>query len=50
MMIPFQNHVEIDLDALEIFLRDNFNLVQMDPYRSAMRKLVCLFDKLKYGF
>ncbi len=51
IMIMFQNEDQIDVEVVRNFLRDNSDeLKPHNPSSSYFRKLVCLYDRLKYGF
>lgn len=50
LLVPFQEFDEVDLDALEKFVSSH-KIVDIDlNYQSFFRKLVCYFDRAKYGF
>lgn len=40
---------KIDLDGLNRFLKENIDLLDDQQYTSAYMRLVCLYDRLKYG-
>lgn len=47
----FLEKEEIELDALYIFLRDKYNsYIDSKDKKNSFRKLICLYDRLKYGF
>lgn len=50
LMLPFQNEADINVDELRKFLADNRDAFLDSPYITAYRKLVCLYDKLAFGF
>lgn len=50
LMLPFQDHHMIDIAALRAFLETNAAEFTGPPYITAYRKLVCLYDKLAFGF
>ena len=50
LMLPFQDVANVDFEALRDFLATNSDKFDADPYRTAFRKLVCWYDKLKFGF
>ncbi|MFZ5704634.1 MAG: SIR2 family protein [Pseudomonadota bacterium] len=50
LMLPFQEEAEVDVDVLRKFLACNIEQFDSDPYRTAFRKLVCWYDKLRFGF
>ncbi|WP_422385557.1 SIR2 family protein [Oceanicaulis alexandrii] len=49
LLIPFQRHDKIDLDALGDFLRQHIDF-EAGEKATYFRKLAALYDKLKYGF
>lgn len=48
--IPFLNTSEIDTDDFGEFLKQHYHFMYENSYKYYYRKLVCLYDKLKYGF
>lgn len=50
LMLPFQDVENVDIESLREFLVKNSDEFDTDPYRTAFRKLVCWYDKLKFGF
>jgi len=50
LMLPFQHKDKIDVEVLRQFLDDNVEAFLDPPYLTAYRKLVCLYDKLAFGF
>jgi hypothetical protein len=52
LLLPFQSEQEIDLSALREFLQANASKLATgkSTYSSYFRKLLCLYDKLTYGF
>lgn len=50
LMLPFQDAADVDVETLREFLATNSDKFAGDPYRTAFRKLVCWYDKLKFGF
>lgn len=50
LMLPFQAKDQIDVAELRQFLADNPEAFVDPPYLTAYRKLVCLYDKLAFGF
>ncbi|MGD9478115.1 SIR2 family protein [Shinella sp. G-2] len=50
LMLPFQPITEMDALELRQFLRGNSGNFELDPYRTAYRKAICLLDRLLYGF
>lgn len=45
--IPKEN---IDFDWLRVYLEENFDKDFRDPYESAFKKLICHYDRMRYGF
>ena len=41
---------KIEVDQLETFIKANFEKIKNSSYSTYYKKLVCLFDYLKYGF
>ncbi len=50
LMLPFQDKSQIDVGVLRQFLAENADAFVDPPYLTAYRKLVCLYDKLAFGF
>lgn len=50
LMLPFQEPNQIDMGTLVVFLRQHSGTFNSDPYVTAYRKLVCLYDRLAFGF
>lgn len=50
LMLPFQDRGQVDVEVLRQFLADNPDAFVDPPYLTAYRKLVCLYDKLAFGF
>jgi len=50
LMLPFQTAEEVDVEVLRTFLASKAEEFEGDTYRTAFRKLVCWYDKLKHGF
>lgn len=50
LMLPFQNKADINVEDLRGFLAENSGAFVDPPYITAYRKLVCLYDKLAFGF
>jgi hypothetical protein len=50
LMLPFQDVEDVDIEVLRDFLAANSEKFDADPYMTAFRKLVCWYDKLKFGF
>jgi hypothetical protein len=50
MYIPWVTPDKIDLEVLHIFLVDNEDKMHTSPYASHFKKLVVLYDKLKWGW
>lgn len=48
--IPFIDWTSMDLQILEKFLKENFNLLNVTSQSANYKKLVCLYDYLKYGW
>lgn len=49
-MLGFQGDAEFDRPVLRAFLQENVSNIDVEPYLSQFRKLVCRFDRLEYGF
>lgn len=50
LMLPFQTKGDIEVEVLRQFLAVNPAAFVDPPYITAYRKLVCLYDKLAFGF
>lgn len=50
LMLPFQDEAEVDVEELRKFLASKAGEFLDPPYITALRKLICRYDKLKYGF
>lgn len=50
LMLPYQPAEEVDLNALQNFLRADTSKPSGEPYVTAYRKLVCRYDRLRFGF
>lgn len=50
LMLPFQDKGQIEIEVLRQFLAGNPSVFVDPPYLTAYRKLVCLYDKLAFGF
>ncbi len=50
LMLPFQDSATVNVDDLREFLFINAGEFVDSPYITAYRKLICRYDKLKYGF
>lgn len=50
LMLAHQPAPEVDLGMLASFLRENSQVAEKEPYRTAYRKLVCRYDRLAFGF
>lgn len=50
IMLGFQPHEAIDVEQLRLFLANHSDAFAQAPYVTAYRKLVCLYDRLAYGF
>lgn len=50
IMLGYQDSRDVDLELLRSFLLEHSNSFNDEPYVTAYRKLVCRYDKLKFGF
>ncbi|NKC30637.1 SIR2 family protein [Falsiroseomonas selenitidurans] len=50
LMLPFQPEAQVELDTLASFLSDQLTLNQSEPYKTGVRKLICRYDKIRFGF
>lgn len=50
LILPFQDRNAVDLEVLRSYLQENKHHFTETFYVTAWKKLVCWYDKLKYGF
>lgn len=50
IFLSLLDHDKMDLDWLQGYLQDHFEMEFSDPYSTAFNKLMCLYDKLRYVF
>ncbi|WP_337186547.1 SIR2 family protein [Phenylobacterium sp.] len=50
LMLGFQPSEEVDVERLRAFLLEQAGAFTIAPYDTAYRKLICRYDRLKFGF
>ena len=50
LMLAFQEREHFDLEVVREFLVQNAKEFEGEPYKTAFKKLICLYDKRKFGF
>jgi len=50
LMLAFQKEGDFELDVVRDFLCQNAKEFDGEPYKTAYRKLICLYDKRTFGF
>ncbi|MFG1266972.1 SIR2 family protein [Xanthobacter sp. DSM 14520] len=50
ILIAFQKEENVDIGILKGFIDSKIDVTFGDPYRSCFKKLICLYDRLAYGF
>lgn len=50
LFIAHQKFENIDKSVLKNFISENMDFNFRDPYRSAFKKIICIYDYLEYGF